>query len=54
METVIVIGLLCGSLVIVDGIIHLLEILSPRFAKWVQTKAEEFTKNKEDEDEYEQ
>lgn len=52
METVIVIGLLCGSLVIVDGIIHLLEILSPRFAKWVQTKAEEFTKNKEDE--YEQ
>ena len=52
METVIVIGLLCGSLIIVDGIINLLEILSPRFAKWAQTKAEEFTKNKEDE--YEQ
>lgn len=52
METVIVIGLLCGSLVIVDGIIKLLEMISPRFAKWVQTKAEEFTKNKEDE--YEQ
>ena len=47
METVIVIGLLCGSLIIVDGIINLLEILSPRFAKWAQTKAEEFTKNKE-------
>ena len=52
METVIVTGLLCGSLIIVDGIINLLEILSPRFAKWAQTKAEEFTKNKEDE--YEQ
>lgn len=52
METVIVTGLLCGSLVIADGIIHLLEMISPRFAKWVQTKAEEFTKNKEGE--YEQ
>ena len=52
METVIVIGLLCGSLIIVDGIINLLEILSPRFAKWAQTKAEEFMKNKEGE--YEQ
>ena len=51
METVIVIGLLCGSLIIVDGIINLLEILSPRFAKWAQTKAEEFMKNKEDEHE---
>lgn len=52
METVIVIGLLCGSLVIVDGIINLLEMISPRFAKWAQAKAEEFTKNKEGE--YEQ
>lgn len=52
METVIVIGLLCGSLIIVDGIINLLEMISPRFAKWAQTKAEEFTKNKEGE--YEQ
>ena len=51
METVIVIGLLCGSLVIVDGIINLLETLSPRFAKWAQAKAKEFTKNKEDEHE---
>ena len=49
METVIVIGLLCGSLIIVDGIINLLEMISPRFAKWAQTKEEEFTKNKEGE-----
>ena len=52
MEIVIVIGLLCGSLIIMEGIINLLEMISPRFAKWAQTKAEEFTKNKEDE--YEQ
>ena len=52
MEIVIVIGLLCGSLIIMEGIINLLEMISPRFAKWAQAKAEEFAKNKEDE--YEQ